>query len=152
VEKLGDHVDAFLRNRRRTNLDSKKTGAGTSKGLIPSQRRPEDPEVREMCGVRDEQFAFLDLRFIKTGAVRKSPCRNQISRYDGIVASECQNRISIFTQRLICRTRTGDTDVFVSDSAILFAMPRRPVVRNLGGLGFTGVGQEWAATSNRKWR
>ncbi|WP_404308032.1 glucosamine-6-phosphate deaminase [Neorhodopirellula lusitana] len=68
LDELGDHVDAFLRNKKAGQIDSEPVQ--DIKGLI---RRSEAREGARCCGVADDRMHFLDLPFYQTGRVKKDP-------------------------------------------------------------------------------
>jgi len=82
--ELGDHVDAFLRNKKAGQIDSEQVQ--DIKGLI---RRSEARQGARCCGVRDENLHFLDLPFYQTGRVKKSP----VSEPDFEITMELLRRI-----------------------------------------------------------
>lgn len=68
LDKLAEHVDTFLRNKKAGQIDSEQVQ--NIKGLI---RRSEAREGARCCGVADENLHFLDLPFYQTGRVKKMP-------------------------------------------------------------------------------
>ena len=68
LDRLEQHVDEFLRNKRSGQVDSDEVQR--IKGLI---RRGEAREGARCCGVPDENLHFLNLPFYQTGRVKKKP-------------------------------------------------------------------------------
>ncbi len=72
LQRLANHIDEFLRNKKPGQLDSKEVLQ--IKGLI---RRGEARQGARCCGVRDENLHYLNLPFYQTGRITKSPLSDE---------------------------------------------------------------------------